>query len=57
MRKEDLHNLLNVLFMLGAVATVLIYFAAPREGHAWIYVGGASLLLKIADYVLRALRK
>lgn len=57
MKSQDLHNLLNALFMLGAVVTVLIYFVAPHKGYAWIYVGGASLLLKIVDYVLRFLHK
>ena len=46
---------LNVLFMLGFLAAVIIYFAFPEQRTLFFAVGFGSMLLKIVEFALRFL--
>lgn len=46
---------LNVLFMLGFLAAVIIYFAFPEQRTLFFVVGFGSMLLKIVEFALRFL--
>ncbi len=56
--KEDkymgLRNVLNLIFMLGALAGVAVYFMAGHETGTIIIL--ASMLIKIAECVIRFLK-
>lgn len=52
-RVMQARNVLNILFMLGFVAAILIYFLLPEQRGLYFTVGISALLLKIAEFVLR----
>lgn len=52
-KKNTLRTTLNALFMLGAVAAVLLYFVMPRPHTAALIVGWSAIGLKIAEFVIR----
>lgn len=52
-RVMQARNVINILFMLGFVAAILIYFLLPEQRGLYFTVGIAALLLKIAEFVLR----
>ena len=47
MDNDKIRNILNILFMIGALASVIIY--------VFFYVCGASLFLKMVEFVFRFL--
>lgn len=46
-------QVLNILFMLGFVAAIAIYFLLPEQRPLFFSVGFAAVLLKIIEFVLR----
>lgn len=46
-------QILNTLFMLGALATIILYFAFPENKLPFFSVGFAAVVLKIVEFVLR----
>ena len=46
-------TVLNIVFMFGFVAAILIYFLLPEQRGLYFGVGLTALLLKIAEFVLR----
>ena len=56
MDRDKIRNILNILFMIGAVASVILYFAMPSDRHPFMYVCSISLFLKMMEFVLRFMR-
>ncbi len=52
-RVEQWRNLLNLAFMLGFAAAIIIYFAWPEQRVLFFSVGFGAMLLKIVEFVLR----
>lgn len=53
MRQDSIDQLLTTLFMLLAVAAMVVYFVV--EKRVWFYsVGGIAIALRIFQYIRRA---
>ena len=52
---DKIRNVLNILFMIGAVASIILYFSLGDDNSIFFYVCGASLFLKMREFVLRFL--
>lgn len=48
-------RVLNVVFMVGALATFLIYFLFPEQKTLFVGVGVGAMILKIIEFGLRFL--
>lgn len=50
-------KILNTIFMIGAVATILLYFMKTEDhfSSAFFIVGISSLVIKIVEFILRLL--
>lgn len=52
---DRIRVILNVLFLIGAAVSVILYFTAGDDKSTFFYVCGASLFVKMMDYVFRFL--
>lgn len=53
MRQVDkVRSVLNILFLIGAVVTFIIYFAYGKS-PAFLYTGFTTLALKVFEFILR----
>lgn len=52
---DQIRTVLNILFMIGALASVVLYFSSGEDKSLFFYVCGASLFLKMMEFVLRFL--
>lgn len=52
---DQIRTILNVLFMIGAIASVVLYLSLGEDKSIFFYVCGASLFLKMMEFVLRFL--
>lgn len=49
--------ILNVLFMLGAIAVVVLYFTVPATNPIPMFVVGTlAVVVKFAEYVIRIMQ-
>ena len=55
MNIDKIRNILNILFMIGAVVSVILYFSIGEDKTLFFYVCGDSLFLKMMEYVFRFL--
>ncbi|MCU6772816.1 Uncharacterised protein [uncultured Bacteroides sp.] len=55
MDNDKIRNILNILFMLGALASIILYFTLGDDKTVFFYVCGASLFLKMIEFVFRFL--
>lgn len=53
MDTDRIRAILNVLFMIGALISVILYFTLGEDKTAFFYVCGASLFLKMMEFVFR----
>lgn len=50
---DRIRTVLNVLFMIGAVISVILYFTVGDDKTLFFYVCGTSLFLKMMEFVFR----
>ncbi|WP_204352739.1 hypothetical protein [Bacteroides ilei] len=50
---DRIRAVLNVIFMIGAVASFILYFALGDDKTIFFYVCGASLFVKMMEFVFR----
>ncbi len=50
---DRIRVVLNVIFMIGAVASFILYFALGDDKTIFFYVCGASLFIKMMEFVFR----
>ena len=50
---DKIRAILNVLFMIGAVASFILYFALGDDKSVFFYVCAASIFVKMMEFVLR----
>lgn len=53
MDTDRIRAVLNVLFMIGALISVILYFTLGKDKTVFFYVCGASLFLKMMEFVFR----
>ena len=53
MNPDKIRNVLNILFMVLALAAIIIYFAAKDDFKLFIYVGGAAIFGKLMEFFIR----
>lgn len=53
MDTDRIRAVLNVLFMIGALISVILYFTLGEVETVFFYVCGASLFLKMMEFVFR----
>lgn len=53
MDTDRIRAVLNVLFMIGALISVILYFTLGEDKTVFFYVCGASLFLKMIEFVFR----
>ncbi|MBQ8866546.1 MAG: hypothetical protein IJ013_02330 [Bacteroidaceae bacterium] len=49
-----IRTILNIVFLIGAVASIICYFAVD-DWHVFFYVCSASLFVKLVEFLLRFL--
>ena len=55
MDRDKLRTVLNTLFMIGALVSIILYFTL-EDRHPFFYVCAASLFLKMMEIILRIMR-
>lgn len=50
-----IRSILNIVFMIGFVAAIVIYFVFPENKPLFFSVGFGALILKIIEFILRFL--
>ena len=53
MNPDKIRNVLNILFMVLALAAIIIYFAAKDDFKLCIYVCGAAIFVKLMEFFIR----
>ena len=53
MNPDKIRNVLNILFMVLALAAIIIYFAAKDDFKLFIYVCGAAIFVKLMEFFIR----
>lgn len=53
MDTDRIRAVLNALFMIGALISVILYFTLGEDKTVFFYVCGASLFLKMMEFVFR----
>jgi len=52
---DKMRSVLNYLFIIGFIATIILYFMFPDNKTLFFSVGFGSLALKIVEYLLKFL--
>lgn len=55
MNINRIRNILNILFMIGALVSVILYFSPGVDRLVFLYVCSTALFLKMVEYILRFL--
>ncbi len=55
MSTDKLRNILNILFMVLALASVIMYFTMDDK-HPFMYVCGVAVFLKLMEFFIRFTR-
>ncbi len=55
MSTEKIRNILNILFMILAIVSVVLYFAIDDK-HPFFYVCGTAIFLKLMEFFIRFTR-
>ena len=53
MNPDKIRNVLNILFMVLALAAIIIYFAAKDDFKLFISVCGAAIFVKLMEFFIR----
>ncbi len=53
MNINNIRNILNIVFMLLALVAVVMYFVSADNVKMFIYICGAAIVIKLAEFFLR----
>ena len=53
MNPDKIRNVLNILFMILAVAAIITYFVAKDDFKMFICVCGAAIFVKLMEFFIR----
>ena len=56
MKRNELRNLLNTLFLVGFLVALILYIAIPEDRTAFLAVCAVSMIIKVAEYIVRFFR-
>lgn len=56
MKRSELRNLLNSLFLVGFIVALLLYIAMPHNRTPFLVACFVSMAIKIAEYIVRFFR-
>ena len=56
MKRNQLRNLLNTLFLVGFLVALILYISIPEDRTAFLAVCAVSMCIKIAEYIVRFFR-
>ncbi len=51
--RDKLRTILNTIFILGAIIGLAIYFLQPESRINGLYIIGASMIVKVIEFVVR----
>ena len=52
MNPDKIRNVLNILFMVLALAAIIVYFVAKDDFKLFIYVCGAAIFVKLMEFFI-----
>ena len=54
MNPDKIRNVLNILFMILALAAIIVYFVVGKEDFKmFIYVCGSAIFVKLLEFFIR----
>ena len=53
MRIKKIRNVLNILFLILALASIIVYIVARDDFKLFIYVCGAAIFVKLMEFFIR----
>ncbi len=53
MNPDKIRNILNIVFIILAIAAVIIYYVARDDFKLFIYVCGTAVFVKIMEFFIR----
>ena len=53
MNPDKIRNLLNILFLILALASIIVYIVARDDFKLFIYVCGAAIFVKLMGFFIR----
>ena len=53
MNPDKIRTILNLIFMLLAIAAVIVYFVAKNNFSLFIYTCGAAIFAKLMEFFIR----
>ena len=53
MNPDKIRNVLNILFMILALAAIITYFVVGKDFKMFIYVCGAAIFVKLMEFFIR----
>ena len=53
MNPEKIRNVLNILFLILALASIIVYIVARDDFKMFIYVCGAAIFVKLLEFFIR----
>ena len=53
MNPDKIRNVLNILFLILALASIIVYIVARDDFKLFIYVCGAAIFVKLMEYFIR----
>ena len=53
MNPDKIRNVLNILFLILALASIIVYIVARDDFKLCIYVCGAAIFVKLMEFFIR----
>ena len=53
MNPDKIRNVLNILFLILALASIIVYIVAGDDFKLFIYVCGAAIFVKLMEFFIR----
>ena len=53
MNPDKIRNVLNILFLILALASIIVYIVAREDFKLFIYVCGAAIFVKLMEFFIR----
>ena len=53
MNPDKIRNVLNILFLILALASIIVYIVARDDFQLFIYVCGAAIFVKLMEFFIR----
>lgn len=53
MNPDKIRNVLNILFLILALASIIVYIVARDDFKLFIYICGAAIFVKLMEFFIR----